>query len=43
MKLFPDSADAGQWALASACPSEQGAIPNPTLILQAGMSVQLNT
>lgn len=41
MKLFLDSADAAQWALAPGSPPVQGVTTNPTLILQAGLQVRL--
>lgn len=41
MKLYLDSADARQWQLPEGCPPVQGVTTNPTLVLQAGLSVSL--
>jgi transaldolase len=41
MKFYLDCADARQWALPSGCPPVQGVTTNPTLVMQAGLSVSL--
>jgi len=41
MKFYLDSADARQWALPAGCPSVQGVTTNPTLVMQAGLPVNL--
>lgn len=43
MKLFLDSARASSWALPASCPPVAGVTTNPTLVLQAGLSVTLPT
>lgn len=43
MKLFLDSALPASWALPVSCPPVQGVTTNPTLVLQAGLSVTLQT
>jgi transaldolase len=41
MKFYLDSADARQWTLPSGCPPVQGVTTNPTLVMQAGLPVNL--
>jgi transaldolase len=41
MKLYLDCADARQWALPAGCPPVQGVTTNPTLVMQAGLPVNL--
>jgi transaldolase len=41
MKFYLDSADARQWALPAGCPPVQGVTTNPTLVMQAGLPVNL--
>ena len=41
MKLFIDSADAAQWALAQGAPMVAGVTTNPSLVYQAGVAVSL--
>lgn len=41
MKLFIDSADAAQWALAPGAPMVAGVTTNPSLVYQAGVAVSL--
>ena len=41
MKFYLDSADARQWLLPAGCPPVQGVTTNPTLMMQAGLSVTL--
>lgn len=41
MKFYLDSADARQWLLPAGCPAVQGVTTNPTLVMQAGLSVSL--
>ena len=41
MKFYLDSADARQWLLPAGCPPVQGVTTNPTLVMQAGLSVSL--
>lgn len=41
MKFYLDSADARQWLLPAGCPPVQGVTTNPTLVMQAGLSVNL--
>jgi transaldolase len=41
LKVFLDSADASSWSLPADCPPVQGVTTNPTLVLQAGLSVTL--
>jgi transaldolase len=41
MKFYLDSADASQWALPAGCPPVQGVTTNPTLVMQAGLPVNL--
>lgn len=43
MKLFLDSALPASWALPATCPPVQGVTTNPSLVLQAGLSVTLAT
>jgi transaldolase len=43
LKVFLDSAVASSWALPAGCPPIQGVTTNPTLVLQAGLSVTLPT
>jgi transaldolase len=43
MKLFLDSADAALWHLPPGCPKVQGVTTNPTLALQAGLPVSLES
>lgn len=43
MKVFLDSAAASSWALPAGCPPVQGVTTNPTLVLQAGLPVNLAT
>jgi transaldolase len=41
VKFYLDSADARQWLLPAGCPPVQGVTTNPTLMMQAGLSVTL--
>lgn len=41
MKFYLDSADACQWTLPAGCPPVQGVTTNPSLVLRAGLSVNL--
>ncbi len=41
MKFYLDSADARQWLLPAGCPPVKGVTTNPTLVMQAGLSVTL--
>jgi len=41
VKFYLDSADAQQWLLPAGCPPVQGVTTNPTLVMQAGLSVSL--
>ena len=43
MKLYLDSAHVAAWKLPTGCPPVHGATTNPSLILQAGMPVNLAT
>ena len=43
LKVFLDSAVASHWALPAGCPPIQGVTTNPSLVLQAGLSVTLPT
>ena len=43
MKVFLDSAVASSWTLPAGCPPVQGVTTNPTLVLQAGLPVTLDT
>lgn len=43
MKLFLDTADAGQWRLPAGCPTVAGVTTNPSLVYQAGLAVSLDT
>ncbi len=43
MKLYLDSAQVAAWALPPGCPPVQGVTTNPSLILQAGLPVNLAT
>ena len=43
MKLYLDSAQIAAWVLPPGCPPVQGVTTNPSLILQAGMPVNLAT
>jgi transaldolase len=43
LKVFLDSAVASSWRLPAGCPPIQGVTTNPTLVLQAGLPVTLDT
>jgi transaldolase len=43
VKIYLDSADAAAWTLPAGCPAVVGSTTNPSLILQAGLSVNLPT
>lgn len=43
MKLFLDSALPSSWTLPAGCPPVQGVTTNPSLVLQAGLSVTIDT
>jgi transaldolase len=43
VKLFLDSADSALWSLPPGCPKVQGVTTNPTLALQAGLPVSLES
>jgi transaldolase len=43
MKIYLDSAQTDSWTLPAGCPAVQGVTTNPSLVLQAGLPVTLET